>query len=278
MTGFGRFSVSVRSNGFYKLDGGAMFGNVPKPLWEKLIPADAENRIRLATNSLLVRDGERLFLVDAGNGVRGSEKHRRIFGIEPIADGPDGLDPAAVTDVVITHLHFDHAGGLAAAGPDGPDGPPLRFPGARVHVQRANLENARRPGPREKASYLAENTALLDRMEVVPAEGSAEIASGVWVHRSDGHTRGLQWLEVRDGARSIAFPSDMIPTSRHLPLPYAMGYDICVERLMAEKEALLRRAVENDWILVFVHDPDVPAATIRIDDRGHFAVREPLVL
>jgi glyoxylase-like metal-dependent hydrolase (beta-lactamase superfamily II) len=278
MTGFGRFQVVVRSHGFYKLDGGAMFGNVPKPIWNRLIPADADNRIRLATNSLLVRAGERLFMVDAGNGERGSEKHLRIFGIEPVADGPSGIDPAAVTDVVITHLHFDHCGGLAAAGPAGPDGPPLRFPEARIHVQKANLENARRPNPREKASYLAENTALLDRSRLVLAEGSREIAPGIWVHRSDGHTRGLQWFEVRDGARSLAFPSDMIPTSRHLPLPYAMGYDICVERLMDEKEVLLRKAVENDWILVFVHDPDVPAATIKIDERGHFAVREPVAL
>jgi glyoxylase-like metal-dependent hydrolase (beta-lactamase superfamily II) len=278
MPGFGRFHFDIRSHGFYKLDGGAMFGNVPKPLWEKLIPADADNRIRLATNSLLVRTKDRLVLVDAGNGTRGSEKHLRVFGIEPFADGPPGIDPAAVTDVVITHLHFDHCGGLAAAGPEGPEGPPLRFPGARIHVQKSNLENARHPNPREKASYLAANTALLERSELKATHGTEEILPGIWVHRSDGHTRGLQWVEVRDGTRSLVFPSDMIPTSRHLPLPYAMGYDICVERLMAEKEELLKRAVENDWILVFVHDPDVPAATVKIDGRGHFAVREAVIL
>ena len=278
MTGFGRFQVAIRSHGFYKLDGGAMFGNVPKPLWEKLIPADADNRIRLATNSLLIRTGDRLFLVDAGNGERGSEKHRRVFGIEPFPDGPRGIEPSAVTDVIITHLHFDHCGGLAAAGPDGPDGPSLRFSGARIHVQKANLENARHPNAREKASYLADNTALLDRSNLFPTEGSQEIAPGIWVHRSDGHTRGLQWVEIRDGDRSLVFPSDMIPTSRHLPLPFTMGYDICVERLMAEKEALLKRAAENDWILVFVHDPDMPAARIKTDERGHYAVREPVAL
>ncbi len=278
MTSFGRFRITVRSHGFYKLDGGAMFGNVPKPLWSRLIPADADNRIRLATNSLLVRAGERLFLVDVGNGERGSEKHRRIFGIESNPDGPEGIEPAAVTDVIITHLHFDHSGGLAAAGPEGPEGPPLRFPSARVCVQTANLENARRPNPREKASYLPENIALLDRSKFYLTEGSQELVPDLWVHRSDGHTRGLQWVEVRDGGASIIFPSDMIPTSRHLPLPFTMGYDMCVERLMAEKEALLRRAVENDWILVFVHDPDVPAARVKIDERGHYAVREPVTL
>ncbi len=200
MTSFGRFQIAVRSHGFYKLDGGAMFGNVPKPLWSRLIPADADNRIRLATNSLLVRAGERLFLVDAGNGERGSEKHRRIFGIESNPEGPEGIEPAAVTDVIITHLHFDHSGGLAGAGPEGPEGPPLRFPGARVCVQTANLENARHPNPREKASYLPENIALLDRSKFYLTEGSQELVPDLWVHRSDGHTRGLQWVEVRDGA------------------------------------------------------------------------------
>lgn len=275
MTTFGHFTVSIHDHGFYRLDGGAMFGSVPRTIWSGLIPPDGDNRIRLATNSLMVETGERRFLVDVGCGDKWSDKLRAIYGVEPVVPPPGAAD---VTDVILTHLHFDHAGGLSRrVGGSGPEVEPC-YPGARVHLQEANLELGRAPGPRERASYLAENLAVLERTPPQLARGSTEIVPGLWVHRSDGHTRGLQWVEVRGGGTTIAYPSDLIPTSRHLPIPYVMGYDMHVELLLEEKTELLRRAVAGDWIVVFVHDPDVPAARIKVDARGHYAVREAVKL
>jgi len=276
MTTFEHFTVSIHDHGFYRLDGGAMFGTVPRVIWSGLIPPDADHRLRLATNSLIVETGGRRFLVDVGCGDKWSDKLRRIYGIEPAGPLPGG--PGSVTDVILTHLHFDHAGGLSRRVPGAGQEVEPCYPGARVHLQEANLEVARTPGPRERASYLAENLAVLERTPPALARGSAELVPGLWVHRSDGHTRGLQWVEVRGGGTTIAFPSDLIPTSRHLPVPYAMGYDMHVELLLEEKAEFLRRAVAGDWIVVFVHDPDVPAARIKVDERGHYAVREAVEL
>jgi glyoxylase-like metal-dependent hydrolase (beta-lactamase superfamily II) len=266
----------VHDHGFYRLDGGAMFGSVPKALWAGLIPADADNRIRLATNSPVLDVGGRRFVADVGCGDKWSEKQRRIYGIEPAGPLPDG--PESVTDVILTHLHFDHAGGLSRRVAGSDDAVEPCYPRARHHVQEANLEVARAPGPRERASYLAENIGVLAQVTLEVARGDAELAPGIRVHRSDGHTRGLQWVEARGTRAVVAFPSDLVPTSRHLPVPYAMGYDMHVERLVAEKAAFLRRAVEEDWIVVFVHDAEVPAARIRLDEKGHYAVREAVRL
>ena len=271
MMTLGRFALSVHDHGGYRLDGGAMFGTVPRVIWSGLIAPDEENRLRLATRSLLIRDDRRLFLVDVGCGDKWSDKLRRIFGVEPVVPLPEAGE---VTDVILTHLHFDHAGGISRQAPGTAEAVEPCYPGARVHLQAANLEAAREPGPRERASYLRENVSILERIPLEPARGRREIAPGLWVHPSDGHTRGLQWIEVRGGGATVAFPSDLIPTARHLPLPYAMGYDMNVEKLLEEKLEFLRRAVAEDWIVVFVHDPDIPAARIKLDDRGHYAVRE----
>jgi glyoxylase-like metal-dependent hydrolase (beta-lactamase superfamily II) len=270
----GPFELSLHDHGHYRLDGGAMFGTVPRALWSGLIPPDEENRIRLATRSLLVRTGPRLFLVDVGCGDKWSAKLRRIFGVEPVTPLPAGDGPGDVTDVVLTHLHFDHAGGLSRYVPGSDGEVETCFPGARVHLQADNYETARAPSVRERASYLQENLVVLERVPLELARGSRELVPGLRVHPSDGHTRGLQWIEVSGGGATVAFPSDLIPTARHLPLPYAMGYDMNVERLLEEKQEFLRRAVAGEWIVVFVHDPDIPAARIRLDERGHYAVRE----
>ena len=275
---FGPFDVTAYDHGTFRLDGGAMFGTVPKAIWAKLSPPDDDNRILLAARSLVIRAGDRVVLVDAGMGDRWTEKLRRIYDIRPAeGDGP-GLDAGGVTDVILTHLHFDHARGIFRARPGEEGQVDLRYPEARIHVQAANYETAREPNARERASYIAEDTKLLERTRLVLASGSREIAPGIWVHRTNGHTRGHQWVEVRADGRSLAFPSDIVPTSRHLPLPYLMGYDISAETLLVEKDALLGRAVEEGWILVFSHDPDVAAGRVGRDDKGHYALAEALAL
>jgi len=278
MITLGRFRIAALTRGYLRLDGGAMFGAVPKTIWSRLIPPDEDNRIRLATRTLLVEDGERIVLVDLGSGDKWTDKLRRIYGIENGPDAAPGIDPKAVTDIVITHLHFDHAGGISAFKPGSATEVELRYPRARVWVQAANYETALDPNPRERASYLKENVSVLREADLRLVRGEAEIAPGLRVHGGDGHTRGHQWLEIRSGAETVAFPGDLIPTSRHLPLPYLMGYDMSAEILLREKAEFLAAAVEGRWIVVFEHDPDLPAALVRIDEKGHYAVGETVPL
>lgn len=278
MIPFGPFEISVRTHGFFRLDGGAMFGTVPKAIWSKLAPPDDDNRIRLAARSLIIRAEGRVIIVDAGMGDRWPEKLQRIYDIRPGSEGGADLEPASVTDVILTHLHFDHARGVFLARPGAEGEVDLRYPGAQIHVQRANYETARTPNARERASYIAEDVKFLGRARLVLASGSSEIHPGILVHETNGHTRGHQWVEIKAGGRTLAFPSDIVPTSQHLPLPYLMGYDMCAEALLQEKDALLSRAAEEDWILVFSHDPEVEACRIRRDDKGHYALRETVSL
>jgi glyoxylase-like metal-dependent hydrolase (beta-lactamase superfamily II) len=275
---FGPFDVSIHNHGFFRLDGGAMFGTVPKTIWSKLMPPDDDNRIRMAARSLIIRAEERVFMVDAGMGDRWTEKLRRIYDIQPGADNDPGFDTDSVTDIILTHLHFDHARGIFRARPEAEGEVDLRYPQARVYVQAANYENARKPNARERASYLAEDVKLLERTPLVFTSGSQELYPGIWVHGTNGHTRGHQWVEVKNGDVSVAFPSDIVPTSRHLPLPYLMGYDVSAETLLGEKDELLNRAVAERWILVFGHDPDVPAGRITRDEKGHYTLEEEIAL
>ena len=271
---FGPFDIAVYNHGFFRLDGGAMFGTVPRTIWSKLAPPDDDNRILLAARSLVIRTEARVFIVDAGPGDRWTEKLRRIYDIQTRADDDPGFDPGSVTDVVLTHLHFDHAGGIfrRRAGTEGEAD--LRYPNARIYVQAANYENAKMPNARERASYLQNDVRLLERTRLSLTSGSEEIHPGIWVHRSDGHTRGHQWVEVRGAEASVVYPSDMAPTSRHLPLPYLMGFDISAETLLEEKDEFLSRAVAGRWVVVFGHDPDIAAGRIMRDDKGHYALRE----
>ena len=208
-------------------------------------------------------DGRRLAFLSKRDGDAATELY-----VLPV----DGGEPERVTDIVITHLHFDHAGGIRM-----PDGSPA-YPNAVIHLQAANLATARNPNPRERASYPPEIVEALEGRRVRLTEGSEEIVPGVWVHRSDGHTVGLQWVEVRDGDSAVAYPSDMIPYSHHLALPYTMGYDINAGKLLEEKAEFLARAVAGDWPIVFEHDPVVPAARVQRDAAGRYAAGLPLEL
>jgi glyoxylase-like metal-dependent hydrolase (beta-lactamase superfamily II) len=277
MMTFGRFKVALVNHGFYRLDGGAMFGTVPKNIWSRLMPPDDENCIRLATRSLLVGAGNRIFIVDVGSGDKWTEKLRRIYAIQNVSSDEAGFDPASVTDIVLSHLHFDHAGGISRLKPGSLTDLELCYPEATVVLQVDNYETARNPNPRERASYLEENVRILEQARLRLTRGSEEIHPNIWVHQNNGHTRGQQWLEVKNGPESLVFPSDLVPTSRHLPLAYSMGYDISAETLLREKEDFLSRAVAGRWIVVFVHDPDVPAGRVKIDDKGRYGLEEPVV-
>jgi len=253
-----------------------MFGVVPRAIWARLAPPDEENRIRLATRSLLIDAGERRFLVDLGNGERWPERTRAFYAIENLPAAEVGLDFAAVTDIILTHLHFDHAGGISRFRPG--TAPGRRPPGPRVYVQADNYETARHPNVRERASYLAETIGGLEEARLELVRGTQEVFPGLWVHGGNGHTRGHQWVEVRGEGRTVVYPGDLIPTSHHVPLPYTMGYDMSAETLLVEKEDFLRRAVAGDWVVVFEHDPAVAAARLKTDERGRYALRETVAI
>lgn len=267
----GRYRVSTINHGFFRLDGGAMFGSVPKTLWSKVAPADDLNRILLATRSLIVEEGDRKLIVDLGCGDKWNDKLRTIYAIDEGAYRPvDG-----VTDVLLTHLHFDHAGGVCRL----ENGAPVpNYPDARHFVGRRNLENAKAPNGRERGSYLPEDVGVLSQVDVTLLDDGDEVWPGLKVHRVDGHTTGLLWVELSDGGTTVVYPADLNPTSAHLPVPYAMGYDICAERCMMEKESFVGRAIEKGWIVVFEHDPSMPAARLAWDDRGRPVVSEVVEL
>lgn len=274
---YGDISISTITWGMFRLDGGAMFGSVPKNIWSKLIPFDDENCIPLAVRSLLIESKGKKILVDVGMGEKWSDKNRTIFAIRNKTFEELSFNPDSVTDVILTHLHFDHAGGISRWGADGSSIEPV-FRNARIHIQKSNFENAKTPSLRERASYLKENWGILDSAEVNFLSGDAEIFSDIFGHEVNGHTRGQQWIEIKAGGETLMFGTDLIPTSRHLPLPYTMGYDICAETVLKEKDAFLKKALTDNAIVIFQHDPDTPAARIAINEKGHYSVLETISL
>ena len=266
----GGWTAHTLETGFLWLDGGAMFGSVPKALWSRTNPADDRNRIRLAMRCLLL-EGEGLrILVDDGLGDKFPPRFGEIFRIEQDEHTLErslaalGLGTEDVTDVVLTHLHFDHAGGSTRRSGDRlvP-----RLPRARYYVQRKNWENAHAPNPRERASYLAENYVPLMEASVLTLwEGPQQPWPGIELFTADGHTRGQQLVRVSGGGETLYFVADLIPTASHVRIPYVMGYDVAAIETMAEKRAVLERACrESAWICL-EHDPEVALARPAAED------------
>lgn len=263
----GALRLHALEAGLQRLDGGAMFGIVPKPLWERRIPADERNRIPLALRCLLVETPDELVLIETGLGAKEDEKFRSIYGVEteapPGSRLPDRLHEAlrragfAADDVgvvVNTHLHFDHAGGNTWR--DAECALRLAFPRARYYVQRGEWEWAHATNERTAASYLAHNFDPVEaagRLRLL--EGEAEIVPGISVFLTPGHCPFHQSVLVRSGGETACYLGDVIPTMAHLPLPWIMGYDVEPLRTLEAKRSLLARAVDEQWLLVSTHDP-----------------------
>jgi glyoxylase-like metal-dependent hydrolase (beta-lactamase superfamily II) len=271
--------------GLQRLDGGAMFGVVPKPLWEKRIAPDARNRIPLAMRPMLVEHPAGLVLVDTGLGDKEDAKFHEIYGIENAGDpGPTPLEdalrslghqPADVRWVINTHLHFDHAGGNTLR--DDAGGVRLGFPGAAYVVQRNELEYARHTNERTRASYLPHNFEPVDtagRWRLL--EGDGEVLPGISVRLTPGHVPWHQSILVRDGGETLCFLGDLIPTIHHLPLPWIMGYDVEPLRTLESKRALLAEAGREGWLLAFEHDPEVGLARAGVEAGRTVAAPVPV--
>jgi glyoxylase-like metal-dependent hydrolase (beta-lactamase superfamily II) len=257
----GDVRIHALDGGGIRLDGGAMFGVVPKPLWERRAPADERNRIPLALRCLLVETTDALVLVDTGVGDKESERFHDIYAIEN-AGRPTRLEdairaaghtPEDVGYVVNTHLHFDHAGGNTRR--DGDAAVPA-FPRARYVVQEGEFGFAQRDNERIRASYLAANyepVAAAGLFEFL--RGEVEVVPGIRVLRTPGHTPHHQSVLIESGGETACFLADLVPTTAHLPLPWIMGYDLEPLVTLESKRALLERARREGWLLIFEHDP-----------------------
>lgn len=268
----GNYEVSVFVSDQFSLDGGTVFGGVPKTLWSKCAAPDANNRMRLCCRLLLVRGEGRVVLVDAGCGCKWSEKEQEIYDFERCGGGELYQQLHGVTDIILTHLHFDHMGGTSYV--DAAGEVQLSFPGAVHYIQAANWERAFNPGPREKASYLPANLAPLKLAKLELLHGEQQILPGLRVFETKGHTAGHQWVLVGEGRGALAFPADVLPMAHHMHLPYITAFDMSVDDALEEKRHLLERALAEDWTLVFCHDPKIAAAKAARDRYGRYVVGE----
>jgi glyoxylase-like metal-dependent hydrolase (beta-lactamase superfamily II) len=265
----GNLELTPLSDGSLRLDGGAMFGVVPKPLWERVAPADSRNRIRMAMRPLLVR-GARTVLIDAGCGDKLDAKTADIYALDRArclehALATAGLAAADVDVVIASHLHFDHAGGFTERGSDGTLRP--RFSRAEYFVREGEWEDATHPNERNRASYLAENYVPLREagvLRLVTADG--EVVPGLRLERTGGHTKHHQIVRIEAGGKTAVFLADLIPTAAHVPLPWIMGYDLYPMETLEFKRAFVREAVEREYLVFFEHDPEIAAGYLRERD------------
>ena len=270
--------LHIIETGYFKLDGGAMFGVVPKSLWSRTNPADSLNRIDLAARSLLIEDGNRLILIDAGMGNKQEDRFFRHFGLY----GNDSLDESIkkagfartdITDVFLTHLHFDHCGG-AVRWNENKTAYELSFPNARYWSNKQHWEWAVNPNEREKASFLSENLMPIQEsgqlcfIETPKTSFASDCGLGFGVLFVNGHTEKQMIPHISYRGKTLVFMADLLPTAGHLPLPYIMGYDVRPLQTLEEKKRFLIRAADENFVLFMQHDANNPLITVQHTHRG----------
>ncbi|MGB5287790.1 MAG: MBL fold metallo-hydrolase [Ignavibacteriaceae bacterium] len=268
----GKYKLSIIESGFFRLDGGAMFGIVPKPLWQKTNPSDDANRIKLSTRHLLLENGNRKIIIDTGMGNKWDEKMKNIYAVDEnismsSALSKVGLNNYDITDVILTHLHFDHTGGSTISN-EGKLEP--AFPNAKYYVQKQNYDWAIKPSDRDKGSYPAENFHPLFEEGVLNFTSEGEqFDDEIEFILINGHTFGQQMVKISDSNNAFLFCADLMPTASHIPLPYIMGYDLQPLITLEEKKKYLKMAIEEDWKLFFGHDPEFAFATVKTIGEGY---------
>ncbi len=273
------FSIN---SGFFKLDGGAMFGVVPKSIWNKVNPADENNLCSWALRCLLIQDGDRLILIDNGNGDKQDAKffsHYHLHGEDTLDKSlaKHGFHRDDITDVILSHLHFDHCGGTIRR-----EGDRLvpNFKNATVWSNEEHWQWAVHPNDREKASFLKENILPIQesgQLKFIPIPNrenplqqlaSAKFTDSIAIRIADGHTRAMMLPQIQYKDRTIVFMADLLPSQGHIPLPYVMGYDMFPMTTLQEKKLFLEEAVDNNYILFFEHDPKVECCTLQRTEKG----------
>jgi glyoxylase-like metal-dependent hydrolase (beta-lactamase superfamily II) len=278
-TVLGDFELTVLSDGFYFLDGGAMFGVVPKPLWEKRAPADAENRILLGLNTVVVRTGQHTVVIETGIGNKLSDKLRSIYGVKeqlPHSFAAAGIRLEDVDIVINSHLHFDHCGWNTTRRSDGRIVP--TFPNARYFAHRGEVEHGHLQLERDAVSYISENydplveSGQMTLLDTRPGQEEA-IVPGIFVEGYPGHTEQLLAIHIDSGGHRATYISDLIPTSAHLDVTWGMGYDLNPLAVIEQRKRFYARAVPERWLMLFTHDHHTPFGYVDLNEKGKPVIR-----
>lgn len=269
-------SMHIIETGYFKLDGGAMFGVVPKSIWNKLNPADDNNLCNWALRCLLIEDEDRLILVDNGIGNKQDEKFFSHYYLH----GEDSLDKSLarlgirnedITDVILTHLHFDHCGGSVIRRGDGQL--VTAFPNAKYWSNERHWKWATEPNAREKASFLKENILPIresGQLHMIPVneKGLTPFSRNVSIRFAFGHTDAMMLPQINENGRTYVYMADLLPAAAHVPLPYVMAYDMFPLKTLEEKKSFLEEAVDHDYVLIFEHDPTIVCCTLERTEKG----------
>jgi glyoxylase-like metal-dependent hydrolase (beta-lactamase superfamily II) len=268
---FGDYRVEIVPDTVFRLDGGAMFGVVPRSLWSRVCPPDEHNRVRLNMNCLFVETGRERILIETGIGEKWTPKQAAMYGIErerPFAESLRslaGVGPEEITIVVNTHLHFDHAGGNTKPDEEGRALP--AFPNARYFVSRGEYEHAEAPHERDRASYLPENWRPVEQSgQLELKEADYEVVPGLQMTTIAGHSRTMQCARLTRGGRTLFGFADLVPTRAHVPLAWIMGYDLYPVETLEAKKRLLPQAAREDWLCLFYHDTEAPLCRLVEED------------
>ncbi|MFC2088667.1 MBL fold metallo-hydrolase [Calditrichota bacterium] len=277
----GEFQLFSLDTGRFALDGGAMFGVVPKNLWNKTNPADEQNRIELALRCLLIKGKDKNILIDTGIGEKLDEKLKNIYKVDHSQNTLEkslaevGLLNEDITDVIISHLHFDHTGGTTFE----KNGELLpTFPNATHHIQKEHWDWAISPAEKDIASFIKDNFSVIEKSgKLNLLDGPQELYPAIEILVLYGHTLGMQAVKISNGNNTLLYCADLIPTASHIPIPWVMAYDNNPLITIEEKKRLLPRAVKENWILFFEHDPFRAAGTVQQTDRG-YSLNEDIVI
>lgn len=276
-TTLGDFELTMLTDGGYYLDGGAMFGVVPKVLWSRKIQPDDLNRLRLGLNTLIVRTGESTIVIETGIGNKLPDKSVKIYENEMLLMKQfeeAGVDPADVDIVINTHLHFDHCGWNTVRKSDGSIA--ATFPRAKYYMQRGELAHAHEQHERDRVSYLTENyDPLVANGQAIILDGAAQIAPGISVQMFPGHTANHMAVILESNGKRACYIGDLIPTSAHLHPTWVMGYDLDPIACIDNRHRFYKDAIPERWLVVFTHDPKIPWAYISKDEAGKYAFEQP---
>ncbi|MEL1233188.1 MAG: MBL fold metallo-hydrolase [Candidatus Neomarinimicrobiota bacterium] len=269
----GKYDLYSVETSEFGLDGGAMFGIIPKPVWEKKVSADELNRVNMVTRSLLLVSDEKKILIDTGNGTKWEEKYKQIYDINTDqyniekSLGKYGFSSEQITDVICTHMHFDHIGGNTKikSGEVVPT-----FPNAKYWISEENWKLANHPSQKDAGSFIEHDWKVLAENQMIEIiDGREPFIEGIDTIVTHGHTPGLLHPVVSDGSNKLFYGADIFPMVAHIPIPWVMAYDVQPVVTMEEKQKLLQKMEREDWILFFEHDPHIQACSVHKDGKHY---------